>query len=228
MSLSLSRAVRGTCRAIRFGLLAVAVTACQPLPLREPPDFVPIVERAAPSVVGIADSTGVIGSGFRVLPSQLIVTAAHVVANARGDLRVRWQGHDYPVSLLKTSATPDLAVLRLTQAPEIPGLALADAGSSPRAGAWVLVLGCPFGAGVTATAGILSAVPGAVLEPAVLRDRFQINAAVNPGNSGGPVIDLRGQVIGVANATIPGGYGLGFAIPADAARSLLDQVGREH
>jgi serine protease Do len=221
------RGVMATRRSTLLTVGAALLTACQPLAQRAAPDFVPVVRRAAPAVVGIADSTGVIGSGFRVQPSMLFVTAAHVVAHPKGALLVRWQGKNYAAMLLTSSEQPDLALLKLDDAVAIPALTLVPDRDAAAAGSWILVMGCPFGGGVTTTVGILSALPGAVLEPAVLRDRIQLNAAVNPGNSGGPVINLNGEVIGVANATIPGGYGLGFAIPASAVRAVLEKTGRE-
>jgi serine protease Do len=206
--------------------VAAGIVGCQPMRAGVAPDLVPIVRALAPAVVGIADNRGVIGTGFRVRPSLLIVTAAHVVFQPEGALHVRWQGKNHPVELLKVDAQSDVAVLRLQETVAIPALPLATGVDAAEPGAWVLVFGCPFGTGVTTTAGILSAAPGALLEPAVLRDRIQINAAVNPGNSGGPVVSLRGEVIGVANATIPGGFGLGFAIPAAAINALLEKAGR--
>ena len=216
-----------TSRAASFGLLCcVLPMGCSTLSQRAP-DFVSVVRAASPAVVGVADDGGVIGSGFRIEPAKYLVTAAHVVATPHGALRVRWRGKDYPVRLLGQDTDSDVALLQLTEPAPIPALRLAPAEWEATPGAWILVLGCPFGGGVTATAGILSAAPGAVLEPKVLQTRIQLNAAVNAGNSGGPVLDQRGQVIGVANATIPGGFGLGFAIPAGAVSALLTKAGRE-
>lgn len=215
--------------AVRAAVLAalLAVGACASAPQRGAADFVPIVRAAAPAVVGVADDSGVIGSGFRAQPSMLIVTAAHVVAHPAGSLRVRSQGQDYAVRLLASDAEADLALLQLAAPAPIGSLQLSVADTAAEPGAWILVLGCPFGGGVTATAGILSAAPGAVLEPRPLQARIQLNAAVNAGNSGGPVLDQSGKVIGVANATIPGGFGLGFAIPASAVSALLKKTGQD-
>jgi serine protease Do len=120
----------------------------------------------------------------------------------------------------------DLALLELTTDASIPGLTLASGSALPAVGEWIIVLGCPFGTRPTATVGIVSAEPGAVLEPAMLRTRMQLNAAVNPGNSGGPVVNLEGRVVGVANATIPGGFGLGFAIPVSVLSNFLSEKDR--
>ena len=107
----------------------------------------------------------------------------------------------------------------------MPGLALASPGTQLRAGQWIVVLGCPFGGGVTATLGIVGALPGAVEEPAMLRERLMLNAALNPGNSGGPVIASDGRVVAVATAAVPGAYGVGFATPATAIAELSAAAG---
>ncbi len=219
-------AVASAVRALSCAM-ALTLAGCATATSRGAADFVPIVRSASPAIVGIADDSGVIGSGFRAKPSLLIVTAAHVVAHPAGALRVRWQGRDYPARLLAQDDGSDIALLQLDSPAPIGALALAPANAAPEPGAWILVLGCPFGGGVTATAGILSAAPGAVLEPKALQARIQLNAAINAGNSGGPVIDQSGQVIGVANATIPGGFGLGCAIPAAAVSALLTKTGRD-
>ena len=200
------------------------------------PSLAGLLQRSAPAVVGIAGDLSlslavpgavgmdVIGSGFRLANTRLIATAAHVVAALRGPPVVVWNARRWPARLVLADAQADLALLALDGEPPMPGLDLAAA--SPHAlaampGQWVVVLGCPFGALPTATVGIVSALPGAVLWPEVLRHRIQLNAAINPGNSGGPVLNLDGQVIAVANATVPGGYGLGFAVPIEALRPLL-------
>ncbi len=192
------------------------------------PDLALLVARTSPAVVGIAGrmpaghdaDAPITGSGFRVHGSPWVVTAAHVLAGLGASPVVVWQGRPWAILEHRIDAEADLALLRLDTDAPIPGLPLAAPGTAA-AGDGVLVLGCPFGTLPTATVGIVSALPGAVLKPAALKTRLQLNAAINPGNSGGPVLDTRGRVIGVANATIPGGYGLGFAVPVDALHRLL-------
>jgi serine protease Do len=149
-----------------------------------------------------------------------------VVGALKGSPLIRWQGQQFDARVISTGDGSDLALLEVGKDVPIPGLAIARQDRQMKPGDWILVLGRPFGAGVTATVGIISAVPGAVLQPAVLRDLVQLNAAVNPGNSGGPVVDLEGDVIGVATAAIPGGFGLGFAAPVSALYKLLTDSGR--
>jgi serine protease Do len=214
--------------------IAAALAGCAGLPTPTPPtSFAPIVARAAASVVAIADSppetsavtpsigANVVGSGFRVSASALIATAAHVVHALRGAPVVEWQAQRWPARVKRIDEESDLALLEIDAAAPIPGLVLATR-PDDEPGNWVLVLGRPFGTLPTATVGIVSARAGAVLRPAPLRDRLQLNAAINPGNSGGPVVDLNAEVIGIANATVPAGYGLGFAVPVAALRRLID------
>lgn len=191
------------------------------------PDITSLIERIAPSVVGVGDRQGISGSGFALQGAPLVATAAHVVVDLKAPLIVRTANAAIEARIALVEETSDLALIRVPQPVSVggqSGLRLAQA--APMAGQWVAVLGCPFGTSPTATIGIVSALPGAVLEPPQLARRLQLNAAVNPGNSGGPVVDLHGQVIGVANATVPGGYGLGFAVPAPELQALLDELSR--
>lgn len=210
-------------RGLRFGLAmaGVGLTACATPPAAAP-DFVRTIAQAAPAVVGIGDGQVVLGSGFRVAGRPWIVTAAHVVHSVRGAPVVTWSSRPLLSSVLHIDDEADLALLDIDADSPMPGLTLqADEAPAPLAGQWIVVLGRPFGAEPTAGVGVISAAPGAVLEPAALRGRLQLNAAVNPGNSGGPVTDLQGRVIGIANATVPGGYGIGFAVPVSALRRLM-------
>ncbi len=186
-----------------------------------------MIEAASPAVVALGNEKRLLGSGFRIAGTNLIGTAAHVVtasqdiATPGAALRVRWHQHDYPARLRRIDTQADVAVLELDSEAPMPGLALAAAGHEARVGQWILVIGCPFGAVPTTTVGIVSAPPGAVLEPEMLAGLIQLNAAVNAGNSGGPVVDLQGHVVAVASAAIPGASGLGFAAPATGLAALL-------
>ncbi len=172
--------------------------------------------------MGVGDAHGLLGSGFRIHGTRFVATAAHVLRSLQGAPVIRWDSRPWPARVVRIDDDADLALLEINTDAPMPGLVLST--QPVLAGQWVLVLGCPFGAGPTATTGIVSALPGAVLEPEALARRMQLNAAVNPGNSGGPVLGLDGQVIGLANATIPGGYGLGFAVPVAALAALLRQL----
>jgi S1-C subfamily serine protease len=181
------------------------------------PDFVALIERATPALVAIAGAKQTLGSGFFVRPN-LVVTAAHVAQGAGSTIVVVTPTGRRPARAIATEAALDLALL------EVSGAATATlplATAVPKVGEWIVVLGNPFGAGVTATAGIVSAAPGTITATPSLANKLQINAAVNPGNSGGPVCNLRGEVVAVASALVPGGQGIAFATPATALERLL-------
>jgi S1-C subfamily serine protease len=205
-------------------LVALALAGCASIAGGGPGDLTAVIARASPAVVAIGDEQGLQGSGFRLAGSRRVVTAAHVVSGLKGTLRVVWHSTRLSAHVERVDVESDLALLDLDSEAPMPGLTLEQGVSTPPApGEWIIVLGCPFGAQPTATTGIVSAVPGAILQPESLRGRIQLNAAVNPGNSGGPVVNLKGHVIGVASANIPGGFGLGFAVPAAALERLLTQ-----
>jgi len=141
---------------------------------------------------------------------------------------VNWHGQTWAARILRVEEAVDLALLEVPDDAPMPGLELSK-GERPLApGEPVYVLGCPFGTEPSVTAGIISALPGAILKPEALRSRIQLNAAINPGNSGGPVLDLEGKVIGVASAAIMGGYGLGFAVPVGDLVRLLNAERESH
>lgn len=188
------------------------------------PDLRTLIEHAAPATVGVGSRHGINGSGFVLEDRSLVATAAHVVKSLQAPILVRTASASVEAALAVLDEEADLAVLRVPRA--LPGRGLRLAAALPALGEWVVVLGCPFGTSPTATIGIVSALPGAVLEPPELARRLQLNAAINPGNSGGPVVDLRGRAVGVANATLPGGSGLGFAVPAADLQALLDALNR--
>ena len=164
------------------------------------------------------------GSGFIVSADGLILTNAHVVRGAKQVTVKLSDRREYSAKVLGSDATTDIAVLKV-DAQGLPTVTLGD----PRAvqvGDWVLAIGAPFGFEQTATQGIVSAkgrsLPGDSVVPFI-----QTDAAVNPGNSGGPLFDSAGRVVGI-NAQIysqSGGFqGLAFAIPLDVALHVKDQI----
>ena len=164
------------------------------------------------------------GSGFIVSSDGLILTNAHVVREAR-DVTVRLSDRrEFTAKVLGTDPVTDVAVLRI-EAKDLPTVQLGDP-KRLEVGDPVLAIGAPFGFEQTATQGIVSAkgrsLPGDTVVPFI-----QTDAAVNPGNSGGPLFDAAGNVVGI-NAQIysrTGGYqGLAFAIPIDVAMKVKDQI----
>jgi len=165
------------------------------------------------------------GSGFVVRPDGYIMTNNHVVAEAT-EIRVFLSnGRDYDAELVGTDSETDLAVIRI----DADGLETASFGDSDaiEVGQWVLAVGNPFGLENTVTAGIISAKGRLLRQVSYYGNLIQTDAAINPGNSGGPLVNLDGEVIGVSNAiTTNNGVsmGIGFAIPANMARSVADSL----
>ena len=180
------------------------------------PDFVDLIERVSPSVVAVGDGKQTVGSGFAVAP-DLVITAAHVAAAIGAAATVIASTGRQPARIVATLEEDDMALLAIEK-PLAP-LRLAD--GPPKVGEWIVVIGNPFGAGTTATVGIVSAAPGTITATPELARRVQINAAVNPGNSGGPVVNLSGDVVGATTSLVAGGQGIAFATSAATLRSLL-------
>ena len=211
----------------------VTVEGSQPVAENEIP-AARIYERASKSVVELAATGGTggasaQGSGFVYDESGHIVTNQHVVAGA-GSIAVSfWNGVEINATLVGTDPSTDLAVLRV-DAPEslLQPLRLGDS-SAVVIGDPVLAFGSPFGLEGTVTAGIVSALHREMTAPNnfTITNTIQTDAAINHGNSGGPLLDRRGQVIGV-NAQIEsesgGSDGVGFAIPSNTVRSIVRQL----
>ena len=185
------------------------------------PDFVAVIERVMPSVVAVGDAKQKLGSGFAVAPN-LVITAAHVAAATGAQTVVTSAAGAQPARVLGMRQDDDIALLEVGKA--LPPLAIAAA--SPKVGEWIVVVGNPFGAGVSATVGIVSAAPGAISATPELARRIQLNAAVNPGNSGGPVVNLAGEVVGATTSLVAGGQGIAFATPASVLRTFLAARGK--
>jgi len=169
------------------------------------------------------------GSGFIVRSDGVVLTNAHVVAGADTVLVKLSDRREFKAQIVGADEQTDIAVLRI-DAKNLPTVRLGDA-RSVRVGDWVLAIGNPYGFGGTVTAGIISAlhrVTGVTPSPAY--DRYiQTDAAINMGNSGGPMFDLQGNVIGINTALIsPTGtnVGIGLAIPAELAKPVIDALRR--
>ena len=164
------------------------------------------------------------GSGFIVSPDGVVLTNAHVVAGADSVTVKLSDRREFKAKLVGADEQTDIAVLRI-EARYLPAVRLGDA-RSVRVGDWVLAIGSPFGFENTVTAGIVSATSRALPDGTYV-PFIQTDAAVNPGNSGGPLFNMKGEVIGI-NSQIysgTGGYqGLAFAIPIDVAMKVQQQI----
>jgi serine protease Do len=122
-----------------------------------------------------------------------------------------------------TDAKTDLAVVRFEAENDLTVAALGDS-DALRVGEWAIAIGNPFGLDQTVTVGVVSATGRADVGIASYENFIQTDASINPGNSGGPLVNLRGEVIGINTAIVATGQGIGFAIPANMAKRVMDQL----
>lgn len=187
------------------------------------------VERVGPAVVHVAvqGRRGGQGSGVVVAPDGLVLTNAHVVAGAAALTVTAPEGRPVPARLLGADPDTDLALLRAESG---AGFAAAELGDSAalRVGQLAIAIGNPLGFSSTVTAGVVSALgrslPGQGGRP--VEDLVQTDAALNPGNSGGALVDSGGRVIGINTAIIAGAQGLCFAVAANTAALVLGHLVR--
>ncbi len=166
------------------------------------------------------------GSGFIIDKSGILVTNHHVVADAKEIHVSLSDGRKLDAQMIGFDRNTDLAVLRV----EAEGLIAAEWGDSDKAdvGSMVWAMGSPFGLTQSITSGILSGKHRAGLAGNVYQDFLQTDAAVNPGNSGGPLVDTRGRIIGVNSAIVGDAYqGISFAIPSNLAKDVVTSICKE-
>ncbi|MBN3499904.1 trypsin-like peptidase domain-containing protein [Arthrobacter pascens] len=191
-------------------------------------DIPAIVSNVQPSVVTIFTGRGGLGSGVVYSEDGLILTNEHVVRGSR-DVEVGFaDGQRVAATVRATDPIADLALVE-AQRTGLPAAKFQPA--LPRIGELAVVIGSPLGFANTATAGIISGlhreIPGSASSSQSLVDLIQTDAAISPGNSGGAVVNSRGEVIGISEAYIPpqsGAVALGFAIPAATAVKVADQL----
>lgn len=226
------------------------ITQAQPSSARNTP-VVRVVRQAAPAVVNITSSRlersrrspmeqfmgeefGILraprkrtslGSGIIVDGRKgLALTNAHVVAGA-DEIMVHLQdGREFRATLAGLEPDFDLAVLKIENPPDLPAIPFGDS-SDLMPGETVVAIGNPFGFNHTVTAGVVSALNRSLRNgDTMLTDLIQTDAAINPGNSGGPLLNLDGDLVGVNTVIDTRGEGLGFAIPANKAKIILERI----
>ncbi|MBB3659585.1 serine protease Do [Rhizobium sp. BK650] len=169
-----------------------------------------------------------LGSGFVISPDGVIVTNNHVIDNAI-DIKVTLDdGTELPAKLLGADAKSDLAVLKVQAPHRLATIAWGDS-DKLKLGDQILAIGNPFGIGTTVTAGIVSA-RGRDLHSGPYDDFIQIDAPINHGNSGGPLVDRDGNVVGINTAIYSpngGSVGVGFAIPSDEAKAIVAKLQKD-
>jgi serine protease Do len=167
-----------------------------------------------------------VGSGFLVDKSGYILTNYHVVEDA-AKITVRLQSREeFVAKLVGADRETDLAVLKIDAGRNLPFLKLGNS-NSIRIGDWVLAIGSPFGLAQTVTAGIISQTKRETPYASAFQKFIQTDAAINRGNSGGPLVNMEGEVIGINSqiATSTGDYnGIGFALPANEAAYVYRQI----
>jgi len=172
-----------------------------------------------------------LGSGFVISADGYVVTNNHVItAEGQGEIEsitvTMTDGVDYVAKLVGRDAASDLAVLKITGTKPFPFVRFGDSHNA-RVGDWVIAIGNPFGLGGTVTAGIISAVYRNTGAGGAYDRYLQTDASINRGNSGGPMFDMAGNVIGINNAIFSptgGSVGIGFAIPAEIAAPIVDKL----
>lgn len=240
------------CAGLIAGILIFPAGGLAPLAAQEVPnDFTAIVRQKIPAVVAITTRQIIqgqttlddffspfanpgpaqpqvreaLGSGFVISPDGYIVTNNHVVADATEIHVVFSDKETSPARLVGRDPGTDIAVLKVDPRPNMTTTAWGDS-DAVQPGAWTIAIGSPFGLGGSVTVGVLSA-RSRDIQAGPYDDFLQTDASINRGNSGGPLFNARGEVIGVNTAIVSpsgGSIGIGFAVPSRTARNVVDQL----
>lgn len=163
-----------------------------------------------------------LGSGFIIEKDGYIVTNNHVVENADKIKVILKDQKEFEAEIVGRDEKTDLAVIKINSGNDLPVARIGDS-DALKVGQWVLAIGSPFGLEQTITAGIVSA-KGRVIGSGPYDDFIQTDASINPGNSGGPLVNMNGEVVGINTIIIAGGQGIGFAIPINLGKGIVDQL----
>ena len=166
-----------------------------------------------------------LGSGFIIKENGLVITNNHVIADA-DDILIKVNSKEYKAKVVGADPYMDIAVLKVQTTDKFVPVKFGDSDKA-RVGDWVVAIGNPFGLGGTVTSGIVSA-RNRDIGMTRYDDFIQTDASINQGNSGGPLFNLKGEVVGINTAIIApgrsGSIGIGFAIPSNAASKVIDQL----
>jgi S1-C subfamily serine protease len=204
------------------------------------PDFARVAKQVGPSVVGVISTVEVdsgrmrgIGSGMVLSVQGEILTNEHVVRDA-ADVKVQLADHtQVPAEVVVADPLFDLAVLQLQgEFPDLQPVRFRARERPPLPGEWIMAIGQPFGLGDTVTVGVVSGLGRdhadlgrpSDLDPEGIWSFIQTDASINIGNSGGPLVDVDGRVLGITTAVRQDGQGLAFAIPSVMALEFIDEV----
>jgi len=187
-----------------------------------------VVERVAPAVIGVQGARGEAsrgsGSGFMISPDGFALTNSHVVQGRRRLTASTADGDRLDAELVGDDPATDLALLRLA-ARDLPCVEFGDS-DTLRVGQLVVAMGDPFGLQSTVSTGVVSALGRSMRGGSgrLIESVIQHSAPLNPGNSGGPLVDSRGRVVGINTAVIAMAQGLGFAVPANSAKWVISDL----
>ncbi len=181
---------------------------------------------------GIERRARSLGSGVIIRPDGTILTNEHVVANATRITVTRVTGEAYEARLVGADSLTDLAVLKVDGEGPLPYIEMGTS-SDLMIGETVIAIGNPFGLSHTVTTGVVSALNRTIrgANDRVYTDFIQTDASINPGNSGGPLLNILGELVGINSAIYQKAEGIGFAIPIDKAKRIVDNLityGRVH
>ena len=164
-----------------------------------------------------------LGSGLIVDRAGYILTNNHVIKDADQIMVKLASQQEHKAKVIGADPKTDLAVIRIVVNQNLPA---ADLGNSDglRVGEWAIAVGNPFGLDHTVTVGVISATGRSDVGIATYENFIQTDASINPGNSGGPLLNIKGEVIGINTAIVASGQGIGFAIPINMAKKIVDDL----
>lgn len=170
------------------------------------------------------------GSGFVVTKKGFIVTNEHVIHNA-DEIKVKFNNLDkaVPAEVIWSDYNLDLAIIKVDENENLKPISLGDS-KNIRPGDWAIAIGNPFGFEHTVTTGVISALGRPIKIPTsegqlrTYKNLIQTDAAINPGNSGGPLLNMEGEVIGINTAVSSQGQGIGFAIPVNEVKGIVEDL----
>ncbi|MBI4572971.1 MAG: Do family serine endopeptidase [candidate division NC10 bacterium] len=164
-----------------------------------------------------------LGSGVIIDKSGLILTNNHVIKDA-DEITVKFANkQEAKGKVVGSDPKTDLAVIRVSAKEDLPVATLGNS-DALHVGEWAIAIGNPFGLDHTLTVGVISATGRSEVGVAAYENFIQTDASINPGNSGGPLLNIRGEVIGINTAIVASGQGIGFAIPVNMARKVMDDL----
>ena len=199
------------------------VTNVNPFPFQFPPGS-PFEDMFKEFSTPQKRKANALGSGFIIDEKGIVVTNNHVIKDAE-DILVRVNGEkEYKAKIIGADPLSDIAVLEIQSKDQFVAVKFGDSDKA-RIGDWVIAIGNPFGLGGTVTSGIISA-RNRSLGLSRYEDYIQTDASINVGNSGGPLFDMNGNVIGINTAILgqSGSIGIGFSIPSNSAKRVIDQL----